>query len=130
MFRPAVLILLPSMIEPSLAYSHGDQKIATLPEGFKCEISSKDSDTLQFKVELPISAWFAIGYGQGMSNINMVMFSENGVKDLWSKYNGMGFTITDAEENNYVDTVKAVDNGVVTITTFRSRETGDSAQHF
>ena len=39
----------------------------------------------------------------------------------------MGFTITDAAENNYVETVKAVDNGVVTITTFRSRETGDSA---
>ena len=78
-------------------------------------------------MQFPKSAYFAIGYGQGMSNIDMVMFSKDGVKDLWSE--GYGIPSTDSE-NNYVNTMQAVDNDVVTITTFRSRETGDSAQDF
>ena len=123
MFKSAVLSVVCSLIAPSLATT----EIGNLPDGFKCHISSKDTDTLQLKVQFPSSAYFAIGYGQGMSNIDMVMFSKDGVKDLWSE--GYGIPSTDSE-NNYVNTMQAVDNDVVTITTFRSRETGDSAQDF
>ena len=98
MFKPAVLSALSSLIAPSLATT----EISNLPDGFKCHISSKDADTLQLKVEFPKSAYFAIGYGQGMSGIDMVMFSEDGVKDLWSE--GYGIPSTDAE-NNYVNTM-------------------------
>ena len=52
------------------------------------------------------------------------MFSKDGVKDLWSE--GYGIPATD-DQNDYSNTMLAVDNDVVTITTFRNRETGDTA---
>ena len=58
-----------------------------------------------------------------MSNIDMVMFSQDGTKDLWSE--GYGIPKTD-ETNDYFNMGVTMDNDVVTVSADRNRVTGDS----
>jgi hypothetical protein len=83
---------------------------------------------------MPDDAWFAIGFGSSMRNIDMIgWFSDNGVgsvKDYWSIDK---FTPTeDSISNISQDSAPSFDaaTGRMTFVTRRALDTGDSSQDY
>ena len=47
---------------------------SALPAGFDIKICTVSQDTLKFVVQVPHNTWLGIGFGPGMSNVDMVRF--------------------------------------------------------
>ena len=83
---------------------------------------------LKYAVTVPNDMWFALAYGSGMSNVDMVRFQgkDSGVvEDLWSA--GYYEPSVDTTQS-YVDTTISKSGGIYTFETYRALNTGDSSQ--
>ena len=112
----------------SLPYIFCVTEITKLPDGMKCVVSSATKDRLKFQVEIPGSTWFAIGYGNGMNYVDMVLFQPDKVTDKWST--GIGQPPKDDFIQNYEDTEITESGGTYSISTYRDRLTNDASEDF
>ena len=119
--------ILYQMFKKLLTMMVGIANAAKLPDGFEVSITSETVDKLKFEVTIKKESWFAIGFGQAMDQVDMVLFQKDGVTDLWST--GYFTPVTD-DTQNYVDTTKTEDGDSVKLVTYRDRITSDKAQDF
>ena len=62
------------MFKKLLTMMVGIANAAKLPDGFEVSITSETVDKLKFEVTIKKESWFAIGFGQAMDQVDMVLF--------------------------------------------------------
>uniref|UniRef100_A0A7S3IKH8 DOMON domain-containing protein n=1 Tax=Strombidium inclinatum TaxID=197538 RepID=A0A7S3IKH8_9SPIT len=87
------------------------------------------AENFQFDVTVPAGMWFALGFGEGMMNVDMVSFTGEGagaVTDLYSTAETIPTTDTTQDFTFTVDS--ATDPTMYVYSATRPKDTGDSAQ--
>jgi len=89
-----------------------------------------NTQTLYFEAKVPNNSWFSIGFGQTMSNTDMIAWraasDQSDSLDLYST--GYGLPATDGE-NNVETTFTDDEAGTITFTSQRKFDTGDSQDY-
>jgi len=108
------------------------RKLARLTSSFLFYFQWLDDETIKFELEVGTTGWIGIGFGRGMTNVDMYLFhvDDNGTifeMDAWSKGNEMPKNDSDLPQGSKsIYVIEGSQSGGITkVVWLRNSDTGD-----